>query len=271
MKASLKAKPIGLLADQTGKQQFREAYIMIRLIFIILFLILYFIFSIPMFLIETIIGWINKEAKVKSSQWVVCKLGFKPILFLSGVKLTVKGKENIPKGIPVLYVANHRSYFDIIIGYTLAKNNTGFIAKKEMEKLPFVSLWMKFLNCQFLDRDDIKAGLKMVLHCIDLVKSGTSIWIFPEGTRTPGDEMLPFKEGSFKIAEKSGCPIIPVSINNTESIFENHIPWVKGSHVIFEFGTPLDVKSMSRDDKKHLGQHVQSIIKEMVEKNRGAV
>ena len=90
---------------------------------------------------------------------------------------------------PVLYVGNHRSYFDIIIGYTLAKNNTGFVAKKSMEKLPFVSVWMKFINCQFLDRENIKEGLKTVLKCIDLVKGGTSIWIFPEGTRTPGNEI----------------------------------------------------------------------------------
>ena len=128
---------------------------------------------------------------------------------------------------PVLYVGNHRSYFDIIIGYTLAKNNTGFVAKKSMEKLPFVSVWMKFINCQFLDRENIKEGLKTVLKCIDLVKGGTSIWIFPEGTRTPGNEMLSFKEGSFKIAEKTGCPIIPVAINNTEEIFENHMPRIK--------------------------------------------
>lgn len=240
---------------------------MIRLILIALFLIVYFIFSIPMFLIEIIIGWINKDAKVKSSQWIVCQLGFKPILFISGVHLTVRGLENIPADTPVLYVGNHRSYFDIIIGYTLAKNNTGFIAKKEMEKLPFISVWMKFINCQFLDRDDIKEGLKMVLRCIDLIKAGTSIWIFPEGTRTPGNDMLPFKEGSFKIAEKTGCPIIPVSINNTENIFENHIPWVKSSHVIFEFGKPVDVKNMSREERKHLGAHIQGIIKETVEKN----
>ena len=136
MKASLKAKPIGLLADQTGKQQFREAYIMIRLIFIILFLILYFIFSIPMFLIETIIGWINKEAKVKSSQWVVCKLGFKPILFLSGVKLTVKGRENIPKGIPVLYVPTIAAILILLLDTPWRKITQVLSPKKRWRNFP---------------------------------------------------------------------------------------------------------------------------------------
>ena len=240
---------------------------MIRLILIALFLIVYCLLSIPVCLIELIIGLFSKNAKVKSSQWLVCQLGFKPILALSGLRLTVKGLENVPKDVPVLYVGNHRSYFDIIIGYTLAKNNTGFVAKKSMEKLPFVSVWMKFINCQFLDRENIKEGLKTVLKCIDLVKSGTSIWIFPEGTRSPGNEMLPFKEGSFKIAEKTGCPIIPVAITNTEEIFENHMPRIKSTRVTFEFGAPIDVTAMDKAMRKHLGAHVQEIIREMVEKN----
>lgn len=244
---------------------------MIRLILLLLFLLIYFIVSIPLFLIEYVIGRFNNNAKVKSSQWIVCKLGFKPIMAIAGIRLTVKGLENVPKNTPVLYVGNHRSYFDIVVGYTLAKNNTGFVAKKSMEKIPFISVWMKMINCQFLDRDNIKEGLKTVLKCIELVKNGSSIWIFPEGTRSPGDEMLPFKEGSFKIAEKTDCPIVPVAISNTEEIFENHIPWVKSSHIIFEFGEPIDIKDMDKNQRRHLGAHVQNVIKEMVEKNHSLI
>ena len=72
--------------------------------------------------------------------------------------------------------------------------------------------WMKALYCLFLDRKDIKAGLKTILQGIEYIKRGISICIFPEGTRNRTDEMLPFKEGSMKIAEKTGCPIIPMAI-----------------------------------------------------------
>lgn len=240
---------------------------MIRIILVGIFLLIYFIISIPLFLIETIIGKFNPELKTRSSQSIVCS-AFRVIMFISGVKLTVKGRENIPKDTPVLYVGNHRSYFDIVIGYTLAKNNTGFIAKKEMLKIPFISTWMRYLNCQFLDRDDIKEGLKMVLRCIDLVKHGSSIWVFPEGTRTSGDEMLTFKDGSLKIAEKTGCPIIPVSINNTEQLFEEHLPFIKSSRVAFEFGTPIYLKDLDKYTRKHAGTYVQERIKGMVEQNR---
>ncbi len=243
---------------------------MIRIVLVALFLLIYAIISIPLYLVEFIVGKINMEKKTKSSQWIVCK-AFRFIMFLSGVKLTVKGLENVPKDGPVLYASNHRSYFDIVIGYTLVKNNTGFVAKKEMEKIPCISHWMRYLNCQFLDRDDIKAGLKTVLKCIELIKAGSSIFICPEGTRTSGDEMLPFKEGSFKIADKTGCPIIPVAINNTEALFEDHLPWIKKAKVCFEFGQPIDMKAMDKDAKKHVGAQVQEIIKEMVEKNREIV
>ena len=150
---------------------------MIRIVLIALFLLIYAIISIPLYLVEFIVGKINPEAKTKSSQWIVCK-AFRFIIFLAGAKLTVKGLENVPKDVPVLYASNHRSYFDIVIGYTLSKNNTGFVAKKEMEKIPCISRWMRYLNCQFLDRDDIKAGLKTILKCIELIKSGSSIFIF---------------------------------------------------------------------------------------------
>ena len=78
---------------------------------------------------------------------------------------------------------------------------------------------MKNLHCLFLDRKDIKQGLKTILEGIEKVKSGISICIFPEGTRNKvNDTFLPFHEGSFKIAEKSGCPIIPMSIYNSAAI-----------------------------------------------------
>lgn len=88
---------------------------------------------------------------------------------------------------------------------------------------------MKRLYCLFLDRENPKEGLKTILQAIDYVKHGISICIFPEGTRNKGEELslLPFHNGSFKIAEKTGCPIIPMSLNNTCDIFEGHFPFIK--------------------------------------------
>ena len=75
------------------------------------------------------------------------------IFRLTGSTLTVKGFENIPDK-PVLYVGNHRSYFDILLTYSRCRRLTGYVAKKEMEKIPLLSTWMRYVYCLFLDRND---------------------------------------------------------------------------------------------------------------------
>lgn len=92
------------------------------------------------------------------------------VLWASGTRLDVKGQENVPEDTPVLYIANHRSYYDIPVCYTLVKNNTGFVSKKEMEKVPCISRWMRYINCQFLDRENVREGLKTLLNCIELIQ-----------------------------------------------------------------------------------------------------
>lgn len=239
---------------------------MIRFILVAFFLISFLILGIPILIAEWIIGKFNPDLKNKSSQRIV-QYAFKIILFIAGVKLTVKGFENIPKDKAVLYIGNHRSYFDIVITYSLCPGLTGYVAKKEMEKIPLLSTWMKYLHCLFLDREDMKEGLKTILTGIDYIKHGISICIFPEGTRNSGDKMLPFKEGSLKMADKTGCPIIPMALTNTRDIFENHFPKIKKTHVILEYGEPIYPKELSKEDKKFLGAYTQKKIQEMYEKN----
>ena len=80
--------------------------------------------------------------------------------------------------------------------------------------------------------------------------------------------MLPFKEGSFKIAEKSGCPIIPMAITNSADVLEAHIPRVKKAHVIVEYGKPIYPNELDKEQKKKIGAYCQDVIAEMLEKNK---
>lgn len=240
---------------------------MIRFLAIIIFLVCFLIVSIPIFLVEWILGKTTPSARETSSLRIV-QWALKVITWLAGVDLTVLGEENVPKDVPVLYISNHRSYFDIIITYARCPRPTGYVAKKEMLKIPLLSRWMKFLHCQFLDRKDIRAGMKTILECIELIKSGVSITIFPEGTRSRGKselDMLPFHEGSFKIATKTGCPIIPMAISGSSAIFEDHTPHVHKGHVILEYGAPIYPSELSREDQKALGKYVSAKIAKMLE------
>ena len=244
---------------------------MIRLSLIVLFIFLFFVSSIALFFILFIVGLFSKKVKARMSyaivQWVL-----RVCLFIAGTKVEVIGLENVPKDRAVLYVGNHRSIFDILINYSLLPPLVGFISKKEMKKYPFLNHWMKLMNCLFLDRENIKEGLKTILEGVDKMKNGVSMFIYPEGTRARRDEdMIEFKEGSFKLAEKSGAPIIPVAINNSSACFEDHKPRVKKAHVVIEYGKPIETTELSKEEKKHIGSHVHNIVKEMVMKNKELV
>ena len=241
---------------------------MIRFICVAVFVVLFLILSIPLLIAEWIIGKFNMDLKNRSSLAIV-NWAFRGCLKLAGVSVTVIGEENVPKDTAVLYVGNHRSYFDILLTYIRVPRPTGYIAKKEMLRYPLLVNWMKNLHCLFLDRKDIKQGLKTILEGIEKVKSGISICIFPEGTRNKvNDTFLPFHEGSFKIAEKSGCPIVPISIVNSAAIFEDHLPKMKKAHVIIEYSPPIYSKDIPKEERKFIGAYVLNIIKENYFKNK---
>lgn len=240
---------------------------MFRFIITVIFLLSFLILGIPLLLFEWVFSKINKKTADINSLRIV-QWAFKTIIKISGVDITFIGDEHIPDE-PVLYVGNHRSLFDIIITYAHCKNLTGYVAKKEMLKAPLLRDWMKRLYCLFLDRDNPKEGLKTILQAIDYVKSGISICIFPEGTRNKGEELslLPFHAGSFKIAEKSGCPIVPMSINNTAYIFEEKFPRIRKTHVIIEYGNPINTKTLTKEEKKTLSDDVKQIIQDTINRN----
>lgn len=240
---------------------------MIRFICIITFLGIYLALGIPILLVERLVGLVSPKKRDYSSlrlvQWV-----FKGMLKMAGVTVTVIGEEKIPDE-PVLYIGNHRSYFDILLTYSRCPRLTGYVAKKEMLRYPLLRDWMKALYCLFLDRSTPKEGLKTILKAIEYVKQGISICIFPEGTRNEGEElsMLPFKEGSLKIAEKTGCPIVPISLNNSYAIFERQFPRIKKAHVVIEYGDPIYPDKLDKETKRRLGSYCQNIIQETINRN----
>lgn len=241
---------------------------MFRFIILCTWVIGFLIFSLPLQFIEWIIGRYNPGLKDRSSLAIV-NFAFRGCLKITGVDITVLGEENVPKDIPVLYVGNHRSYFDILITYVRVPRPTGYVAKVEMLRYPSLRKWMKYLHCLFLDRNDIKAGLKTILEAIAKVKDGISICIFPEGTRNKiNDTFLEFHNGSFKIAEKSGCPIIPMAINNSAAIFEDHIPKIRKAHVILEYLPPIYMSELDKETKKKIGDYVSHQIQEAYFKNK---
>lgn len=235
-----------------------------RTIIILLLYVVIAILSIPFYLIEFLLRLINKKSAARFAQFIV-RWVFNLVMFVSGCKKTILGVENIPRDTPVMYAANHRSFYDIILAYATVPNQTAFISKKEIKKMPCIAQWMYFLNCLFMDRGNVKQNLTIILDAIALVKDGYSIYIAPEGTRNATDTLLDFKEGSMKIASKTNCPIIPVCLCNTENIFENRLPWIHSGKISIEYGKPIYPAELDKETKKHLGAYVREQIAIMYE------
>lgn len=242
-----------------------------RSIITVLFVLLFFLIGILYLGVEWIISKLFPKAKKKSDlrQLRVVQWAFKVVMFCSGTKVIVEGEENIPKDEPVLYIGNHRSIFDVVITYARCPGLTGYISKASIKKVPFLRIFMKRLHCKFIVREDIKQSLKIILEAIDLVKDGISVCIFPEGTRCKDSDpnvLLPFKDGSFKIAQKTGCKVVPFAIKGTNDILEDHMPWIKKKTIYLAYGTPFTISELSKEDQKAIGAYSSHIVSEMLEK-----
>ena len=240
---------------------------MIRLVLAVLFVVVFLIVSLPIQGVLWIVGKINPWTK-KTVSLAIVGWAFNVVSFISGVKRTVIGEENVPKDTAVLYVGNHRSIFDIVLTYPRVPRPTGFIAKKEILKVPLLNIWMIYLDCLFLDRSDLRKGLEMILEAIEKVKNGISIFIYPEGTRNKTDQPLgEFHKGSFKIAQKTGCPIVSVVLTHTDNVLEKHFPFIKSAKVTIEYCKPIVMSELSKEDQKNIDLYVKDVIEKTYVKN----
>lgn len=185
----------------------------------------------------------------------------KSIMKLAGAKIDIIGLENIPKDSTVLFVSNHQSNFDIPLLMSCIDVPKGFIAKKELESWPFISTWMKYINCIFMDRTNLRKSAQSIVEGIKLLKSGYSMVVFPEGTRSKGKPIEEFKAGSFKLATKSKCIIVPITINGTYKLLEKNNGRIKSAPVELVIHPAIDVAALSDEQVETLPQTVYNVVK----------
>lgn len=220
-----------------------------------LYLLFSFTFALPL---SFILG--TKFARM------IAKIWGKFLVFLSGskIELVIKDKEDFEKTIKenaVVLVGNHQSYFDIPVLLAYFPKDIGFVAKKELEKVPFIGSWMKAIKCVFLDRSNPREGIKSIKDAVEKIKTGYSVVIFPEGTRSDDGEVGEFKKGSFKIATDSGVKILPISLKGTIDMHrkgENLVRKAKKVEIIVD--KSIDPSQLEREEIKHLSETIRNII-----------
>ena len=165
----------------------------------------------------------------------------KGILNVTGVRLSVEGLDNIPKDGPCVFVANHRSYYDIPLLLAGLDEPYGILAKEELEKIPLLNRWMKLLGCVFVKRDDIRASVKALNDATAIVESGRSFVIFPEGTRRPQPLPSEFKSGIWRLMKEfPQVELIPVYIENLHRAMPKGVLLPVPTVCSIRFGAPLE-------------------------------
>ncbi|MBQ4382763.1 MAG: 1-acyl-sn-glycerol-3-phosphate acyltransferase [Oscillospiraceae bacterium] len=169
-------------------------------------------------------------------------------LLLGRIHLHVTGMEKVPEGTRFLLVSNHRSKFDpITTWYAFRKYDVAFISKKENFEVPCFGRIIRKCCFMDIDRENPREAIKTINLAAELMEKDTvSVGLYPEGTRNFGPGLLPFHNGTFKIAKKAGAPIVIMSISGADEIKSNYP--LRPSHVfidVLETLTPAQVSAMS--------------------------
>lgn len=168
------------------------------------------------------------------------------ILWMAGIKLTVKGLENIPADKKsYIVVSNHQSVIDIPILFYTLPFNVYFVAKKEIAKVPFIGWYMYAMGMIFIDRGSRDKALQSMINAGSLIRAGKSVMTFPEGTRSLNEQIGVFKAGTFVMAEKAGVDILPVKISGAGKIWPSGGFTIKGGPVTVSFGKPISTAGLN--------------------------
>jgi 1-acyl-sn-glycerol-3-phosphate acyltransferase len=179
--------------------------------------------------------------------------------------IDIENPENLPTEGPIVYVANHQSYSDILVLLNVVKHQTGFIAKEELKKIPVFSGWIRRIRSLFISRGDARASLKTINEGAELVREGFSLIIFPEGTRSRGNEMAEFKHGSLKLATKAKATVVPITLKGTYKLFEEHGVVTKNVTVGVVVHEPIDTANLDRHAQNELAEHIEQIVRSGLE------
>jgi len=179
------------------------------------------------------------------------------ILWVCGINVMAKGQERVDPLVPRIYMTNHQSYFDIFALLANVPVDFKFILKQELMKIPFLGPAMRRADYIGIERKDPRKAIKSMNEAAEKIRAGSSVVMFPEGTRSVDGRLLPFKKGGFKLALKSCCDIVPVSISNSYRIVpKGSLKINKGTfHVCI--GSPIPVKGYDRKSMPQLMERVR--------------
>lgn len=229
-------------------------------------LFFFVVFWLHQFLILPLLGYYkyrqhkHGQRQDRDKVYEIAKRWGQLVCWSGGAKISVEDHSGLGAEEAVLFVSNHQGDFDIPLLVSEAGRPLAFVAKKELERIPLVSGWMRLLGCIFLDRDNRRKQVGQIKEIVAFLQSGSSMVIFPEGTRSRGPGMAPFSKGSLNIAERAGVRLVPVSLVDTYKLKPKGSFGLPGGEVKVLLHPAIDPKTLDEETKAGLHEHVQEII-----------
>ena len=206
------------------------------LILVPLILLLTLVFAIIAIVLALTVGP-SRSGQFAGPTWARC------IAALTPVRVSVRGREHLDPNQSYVFVANHRSMYDIIVLYGWLGMDFRWVMKKELRKVPALGIACAVLGHVFVDRSNRDAARAALNDVRDQLRGGTCILFFPEGTRSSGPKLLPFKTGAFRMAESLELPVVPLTLNGTAKIIPNKTVNIHPGQVSLTIHPPLPVGS----------------------------
>ncbi len=198
----------------------------------------------------------------------VARIWARSILGVSGIKVTINGLDNLIADRPVIYMVNHQSNFDIPVLLGRLPVQFRWLAKAELFRIPILGQGMRGSGYISIDRSNRKSAMQSLYRAADTIRDGTSVLIFPEGTRSPDGNLLPFKKGGFVLTVDAGVPVTPMTIHGTWSIMPKNQLFIRPQPVTLTILPPVDTSAFNRKTKDDLMDTVYNLMSESIEKQK---
>lgn len=187
----------------------------------------------------------------------------KSILWVSGVRVKIKGSVPNWQSRSYVYMSNHQSNYDIPVLLSALPVQFRWLAKAELFKIPIFGRSMRGAGYISIDRSNRKSAFKSLARAAAMIRNGTSVMIFPEGTRSSDGVLLPFKKGGFVLAVDAGVPIIPIAITGTHEIMPKGRMLIYRRPVRIDVGNPIQASDYTRKTKDDLMARVREAMSEV--------
>lgn len=233
---------------------------MARTIFWFVYFWLFQLVSTLFLLVYFLLGLLGREKSQADFLNWLSRTWARQMVALAGGRVEVSGLKNLPARSGVLFVANHQGAFDIPLLLGFIPGLKGFVSKKENSRFPILGIWMKLLHCIIIDRSDLRQSARAIARGVRDLQAGRSLVIFPEGTRSKSGCLNQFRDGSFKLATRSGAAIVPLTIDGSYRLLEGNHGRIGPGTIRLHIHPPVILADLPAEQKSNAAELVRGII-----------